>query len=326
MTKKKTGKSNDILADLQASGQLVKMSDHGNMDVERIPTGILALDQVMSGGIPKGRIVEAFGPEQGGKSCLAVMLAGQAQKHGQVVYIDLENTLDPIKAENSDVDIDELFITQPNSSEETFALIHQLVKVPEISLIVVDSVAAMVPLAEINGEMGDSHFALQARVMSQGLRILNNIMVESESDTIVFFVNQVREKMSVGGYGPTTQSTGGRALRYFSSVRLDVNRIGAVKQGEDIIGQEVRVKVVKNKYSPPFRNATFKLNYTTGVSNESTIIENAVNAGFLIKNGAWYAKPGEDKNIAQGEPKMIQYLRDNPDYAEELKSKVLSAL
>lgn len=298
---------------------------------EVIPTGILALDSQIGGGIPRGKIVEAYGQPAAGKSSVAMMLAGQAQKFGKVVYFDLEDTLDPRLLENSGVDMDELLLggegvpAEEVTAEWVFDTLHEIARVDDVSLVIVDSVAAMVPAAEMAGTMEDSHMALMGRKMSEGLRKL--VAINKGPDApIFFFVNQVRGTIPKGGYGPTTESTGGRALRFYSSIRFDVSRFQGVKEGSSessqIVGHEVKVTVVKNKFHPQGKIAKYKILYDHGVSNEITVMNEALAAGFLTKSGSWYKVAGEEKNAANGELAMAAYLRDNPDVMADLMEKM----
>lgn len=306
-----------------------RLTDSSDYDGETIPTGILSLDAALGGGIARGKIAEAFGPEASGKSAIAMMLSGQAQAYGKVVYMDIENTLDPRLLENSGVDLSELLLLQPDTAEDAFDRLHELAVVDDVSLVVIDSVAAMVPSAEMEGDMQDKHMMLMGRIMSAGLRKLNALSKRNENAPIFFFVNQIREKNNPTGRGAPTQSTGGRALRFYSSVRMDVRYIEKETQGtgdNNVIGHKVKVNVVKNKYAAPFQVANFKIIYATGISNESTIIEEAVNSGFLQKSGSWYKYPGSEKNIANGEAAMRQYLMDNPEERDALRDKIVANL
>jgi len=306
--KKNDGNSiNDLLG-----GELFTMDSGYSADIERIPTNITRLDAALGGGMPVGKIVELFGGPNSGKSATALRLAGQAQQFGKVVYIDLENTLDPAKALNSGIDTSELLIAQPSSTEKTFELLLQIAHTDDVPLVVVDSVAAMVSEAELNGDMGDSHVGVTGRLMSQGLRKLNQIMTERDSKLIVVFINQVRDNIGVMGFGPKTVTTGGKALKFWSSVRIEVSYVGRWKQGEEIIGQDAVAKVVKNKYDPPFRSAKFSLHYVHGICNERPLIEDAVADGRLKKSGSWF-KLADGTSLAQGEIALIELLRENPD-------------
>lgn len=303
---------NGGLEALLKSGELMTMAEGYSIDVERIPTNIIEVDEALGGGIPVGKIVEVYGMEASGKSALALRLAGQAQKTGKVVYIDIENTLVTDKAENSGVDASAILIAQPNSTEEIFRILLSLAEDDDVSLVVVDSVAAMVSAAEMAGDVGDAHVAVNARLMSQGLKTLNQILTSRKSKMIVVFINQMRDNIGVMGFGPKKVTPGGRALKFFSSIRMEVVRTGYWKSGEDIIGQDVKVKVVKNKYSPPFREGTFSLDYVYGICNERILLKRAIADKRLTKSGTWY-KDLEGNALAQGEINMIQLIRDNPE-------------
>lgn len=303
---------NGGLEALLKSGELMTMAEGYSIDVERIPTNIIEVDEALGGGIPVGKIVEVYGMEASGKSALALRLAGQAQKTGEVVYIDIENTLVTDKAENSGVDASAILIAQPNSTEEIFRILLSLAEDDDVSLVVVDSVAAMVSAAEMAGDVGDAHVAVNARLMSQGLKTLNQILTSRKSKMIVVFINQMRDNIGVMGFGPKKVTPGGRALKFFSSIRMEVVRTGYWKSGEDIIGQDVKVKVVKNKYSPPFREGTFSLDYVYGICNERILLKRAIADKRLTKSGTWY-KDLEGNALAQGEINMIQLIRDNPE-------------
>jgi len=306
-------------------GLMATLSEDELMGVSRIPTGILSLDIMLNGGIPRGTIVETFGKPGGAKSCIATMLAGQAQQFGEVVYIDLENAFDPKKAENSGVNLKKLWIPQPGSAEETLSLIEKCLEADDVSLIVIDSTAAMVTRAEINGDYGDAHVAQLARLMSSGLKKVNQFMVDRQSQTIIFFVNQIREMIGGYGMGPTTYTPGGKALPFYSSTRLEVSRTGQLKQGEEVIGQSVQVKNPKSRFSPPFQKCNFDLYYDSGVSNESSIVDAAVKLGYLDKGSSgWYSDVSTGEKIGHGKPKVLAYLDANPDYAKELTKKVLT--
>ncbi|MCS6838767.1 MAG: recombinase RecA [Bdellovibrionaceae bacterium] len=293
-----------------------------NKDVEVISTGSLALDVALGiGGLPKGRIVEIFGPESSGKTTIALSVCAQAQKKGGVVaYIDAEHALDVNYAKKLGVNIEDLLISQPDTGEQALEIAETLVRSGAIDVLVVDSVAALVPRAELEGEMGDSHMGLQARLMSQALRKLTAAI--SRSKTLCIFINQIRMKIGVMFGNPET-TTGGNALKFYSSIRLDVRRVGAIKNGEDIVGSRTAVKVVKNKMAPPFTKVEFDLMYHEGISLEGDILDLAVTAGFIDKSGAWYSYQNE--RIGQGRDQAKQFLKDNPKVAEELRSRILAA-
>jgi recombination protein RecA len=291
-------------------------------DVEAISTGSLGLDIALGiGGLPKGRIVEIFGPESSGKTTLSLSVCAQAQKKGGVVaYVDAEHALDVNYARKLGVNVEDLLISQPDTGEQALEITETLVRSGAIDVLVVDSVAALVPRAEIEGEMGDSHVGLQARLMSQALRKLTAAI--SRSNTLVIFINQIRMKIGVMFGNPET-TTGGNALKFYSSVRLDVRRIGAIKNGEDVTGNRTAVKVVKNKMAPPFTKVEFDLMYNEGISAEGDILDLAVTAGMVEKSGAWFSYNGE--RMGQGRDQAKVYLKENPKAAQELRSKLLAA-
>lgn len=303
---------------LHGAGSLVSFSD-APPDTERLSTGVAAIDTVLNGGFPLGKMVEAFGAESGGKSAIALKMVAEAQKSGKAVFIDAENALDPAKAKNSGIVLEDLLVAQPGSFEEALELINFCVQTDDVSAVVLDSVAALSPQAEINGDFGDSHVGLVGRLMSQGLRKINQSMVESNSKAVVLFINQIRDNIGAMGYGPKTTTPGGRALKFWCSTRLEVTRVGAVKQGDNIIGQETRVKVAKSRFSTPFQQTRFEINYTHGVSNELTLLDEAVDCGFVVKKGSWYRDPETDDAYANGRPAMQQYMIDNPEWTESLK-------
>jgi len=287
--------------------------------VETIPTGSLSLDIALGlGGIPKGRIIEIYGPESSGKTTVTLHMIAEVQKRGGIAgFIDAEHALDPVYAKNIGVDIDNLYISQPDNGEQALEITETMVRSGAIDIVVVDSVAALVPKAEIDGDMGDSHVGLQARLMSQALRKLTAVI--SKSNCTVVFINQLREKVGVMFGNPET-TTGGRALKFYSSVRLDVRRIEALKQGGEVIGNRTRVKVVKNKIAPPFKEAEFDIMFGKGISKEGDIVDLASNVGIINKSGAWFAYEGN--KIGQGRENAKQYLRDNPAVCDEIENKV----
>ena len=301
-------------------GSVMKLGDPGTqMNVETIPTGSLSLDIALGlGGIPKGRIVEIYGPESSGKTTVTLHMIAEVQKRGGIAgFIDAEHALDPVYAKNIGVDIDNLYISQPDNGEQALEITETMVRSGAIDIVVVDSVAALVPKAEIDGEMGDSHVGLQARLMSQALRKLTAVI--SKSNCTVIFINQLREKVGVMFGNPET-TTGGRALKFYSSVRLDVRRIEALKQAGEVIGNRTRVKVVKNKIAPPFKEAEFDIMFGKGISKEGDLLDLAANANIVLKTGAWYAYKGQ--KIGQGRENAKQYLLDNPDIYSELETVV----
>jgi recombination protein RecA len=305
------------------SGAIMVMGDKPDMNIEVIPTGVLALDLALGvKGLPKGRIVEIYGPESAGKSTLAMSVVAEAQKMGGVcAYIDAEHAMDPVYAEAIGVDIDTLLISQPDNGEQALSITEDLVKSGEIDVVVIDSVAALTPRAEIEGDMGDSHIGLQARLMSQALRKLTAHV--NNNHTMVIFINQLREKIGVMFGSPET-TPGGRALKFYSSVRLDIRRIESIKQGVEIVGNRTRVKVVKNKVAPPFKQAEFDIMYGLGVSKEGSILDLATEHGFIKKGGAWYNYG--DTQIGQGREKAKAYLTEHPEVLEELYQKVLEVV
>lgn len=301
-------------------GSVMKLGDNSaNMNVETVPTGSLSLDIALGlGGLPKGRIIEVYGPESSGKTTVALHCVAEVQKRGGIAgFIDAEHALDPVYSRNIGVDIDNLYISQPDCGEQALEITETMVRSGAVDIVVVDSVAALVPKAEIDGDMGDSHVGLQARLMSQALRKLTAVI--SKSNCIVIFINQLREKVGVMFGNPET-TTGGRALKFYSSVRLDVRRTESLKQGGEIVGNHVRVKVVKNKIAPPFREAEFDIMFGQGISREGDVLDLAVNAGIVNKSGAWYAYEGD--KIGQGRENAKTYIHENPAFFDMLEAKV----
>lgn len=301
-------------------GSVMKLGDNSaNMNVETVSTGSLSLDIALGlGGLPKGRIIEVYGPESSGKTTVALHCVAEVQKRGGIAgFIDAEHALDPVYARNIGVDIDNLYISQPDCGEQALEITETMVRSGAVDIVVVDSVAALVPKAEIDGDMGDSHVGLQARLMSQALRKLTAVI--SKSNCIVIFINQLREKVGVMFGNPET-TTGGRALKFYSSVRLDVRRTESLKQGGEIVGNHVRVKVVKNKIAPPFREAEFDIMFGQGISREGDVLDLAVNAGIVNKSGAWYAYEGD--KIGQGRENAKTYIHENPAFFDMLEAKV----
>lgn len=301
-------------------GSVMKLGDSSsNMVVEAVPTGSLGLDIALGvGGVPKGRIVEIYGPESSGKTTVALHMVAEVQKRGGVAgFIDAEHALDPVYASKIGVDIDNLYISQPDNGEQAMEITETLVRSGAVDIIIVDSVAALVPKAEIDGDMGDSHVGLQARLMSQALRKLTAVI--SKSNCIVIFINQLREKIGVMFGNPET-TTGGRALKFYSSIRLDVRKGEALKQAGEVIGNHTRIKVVKNKIAPPFKEAEFDIMFGQGISREGDIIDLAANLGIINKSGAWYAY--NDAKIGQGRENAKNYLRENPAVMDEVEAKV----
>ncbi len=301
-------------------GSVMKLGDESaKMNVETVPTGALSLDIALGlGGLPKGRIIEVYGPESSGKTTVALHAVAEVQKRGGIAgFIDAEHALDPVYAKNIGVDIDNLYISQPDNGEQALEITETMVRSGAVDIVIVDSVAALVPRAEIDGEMGDTHVGLQARLMSQALRKLTAVI--SRSNCIVIFINQLREKVGVMFGSPET-TTGGRALKFYSSVRLDVRRIEALKQGGEVVGNRTRIKVVKNKVAPPFREAEFDIMFGQGISREGDLLDLAADIGIINKSGAWYAYNGE--KIGQGRENAKGYLKENPALVKEVDTKV----
>ena len=300
-------------------GAIMKLGEAKAMDIEAIPTGSMTLDMALGiGGVPRGRIIEIYGPESSGKTTVALHCVAEVQKRGGIAgFIDAEHALDPVYARNIGVDIDNLYISQPDCGEQALEITETMVRSGAVDIVVVDSVAALVPKAEIDGDMGDSHVGLQARLMSQALRKLTAVI--SKSNCIVIFINQLREKVGVMFGNPET-TTGGRALKFYSSVRLDVRRTESLKQAGEIVGNHVRVKVVKNKIAPPFREAEFDIMFGQGISREGDVLDLAVNAGIVNKSGAWYAYEGD--KIGQGRENAKNYIHENPAFFDMLEAKV----
>ena len=301
-------------------GSVMKLGDKGaNMQIETIPTGCLSLDLALGlGGIPKGRIIEVYGPESSGKTTVALHMVAEVQKRGGIAgFIDAEHALDPVYAKNIGVDIDNLYISQPDNGEQALEIAETMVRSGAVDIIIVDSVAALVPKAEIEGDMGDSHVGLQARLMSQALRKLTAVI--SKSNCTVIFINQLREKVGVM-FGNPEVTTGGRALKFYSSIRMDVRRIETLKQGGEMVGNRTRIRVVKNKIAPPFKEAEFDIMFGEGISREGDILDLAANTGVINKSGAWYAYEGD--KIGQGRENAKQFLKQNPEICREVEEKV----
>ena len=305
-------------------GSVMRLGDAGpQRGIETISTGSLGLDIALGvGGLPKGRVVEIYGPESSGKTTMTLQAIAECQKQGgTAAFVDAEHALDPVYAEKVGVNVEDLLVSQPDTGEQALEITDLLVRSGAVDLVVVDSVAALTPKAEIEGEMGDHHVGLQARLMSQALRKLTaNI---KRSNTIVIFINQIRMKIGVMFGNPET-TTGGNALKFYSSVRLDIRRIGAIKKGDEVIGNQTRVKVVKNKVSPPFRQAEFEILYGVGVSHEGEIIDLGVQQGLIEKSGSWYSYG--DERIGQGKENVRQYLKDNPDIAQTIEARIREQL
>jgi recombination protein RecA len=304
-------------------GSVMRLGDETRAPLEVIPTGSIALDVALGlGGLPRGRVVEIYGPESSGKTTVALHAVASAQRMGGIVaFIDAEHALDPEYAKALGVDTDALLVSQPDSGEQALEIADMLIRSGALDLIVIDSVAALVPRAEIEGEMGDSHVGLQARLMSQALRKMTGAL--NNSKTTAIFINQLREKIGVMFGSPET-TTGGRALKFYSSVRLDVRRIETLKDGTDMVGNRTRVKVVKNKVAPPFKQAEFDIMYGKGISREGGLIDVGVEAGLVRKAGAWYTYEGDQ--LGQGKENARNFLKDNPDLADELEKKILEKL
>lgn len=302
-------------------GAIMKMGDAHAQQVECVPTGSISLDLALGGGIPKGRIIEIYGPESSGKTTLTLHAIAEVQRAGgTAAFIDAEHALDPAYAQRIGVDVENLLLSQPDNGEQALEIAETLVRSSAVDLVVVDSVAALVPRAEIEGDMGDSHMGLQARLMSQALRKLTGVI--SRSKTTVIFINQIRMKIGVMFGNPET-TTGGNALKFYASVRMDIRRIGQIKQGDSVIGNRTRVKVVKNKIAPPFREAEFDIMYNQGISRSGDILDLAVTNNIVEKAGAWFAY-GEGK-IGQGREAAKTYLEENPKVMEEVAKKVREA-
>ncbi len=332
-SKVQVGKQPDKLKALEAAlgqldrqygnGAVMRLGDNVRPPIEVIPTGSIALDIALGiGGLPRGRIIEVYGPESSGKTTVALHAVASAQRAGGIAaFIDAEHALDPEYAKKLGVDTDVLYVSQPDTGEQALEIADSLIRSGALDIIVIDSVAALVPKAEIEGEMGDSHVGLQARLMSQALRKLTGAL--SASGTTAIFINQLREKIGVFFGSPET-TTGGKALKFYASVRLDVRRIETLKEGTDAVGNRTRVKVVKNKMAPPFKQAEFDILYGRGISREGGLIDMGVDEGFVRKSGAWYTYEGDQ--LGQGKENARKFLMDNPDLADEIESKIKSKL
>lgn len=305
-------------------GAIMKLGEASSrLVVETISTGSLALDMALGvGGVPRGRVIEIYGPESSGKTTVALHIIAEAQKTGGVAaFIDAEHALDPVYARALGVKVDDLFVSQPDTGEQALEICEALVRSGAVDVVVIDSVAALVPRAEIEGEMGDSHMGLHARLMSQALRKLTGAI--SKSHTCVIFINQIREKVGIVFGNPET-TTGGRALKFYASVRMEVRKQDTIKQGQDVIGNRTRVKIVKNKVAPPFNYADFDLIYGQGISREGSIVDMGSDTGVLVKSGAWYSYNGE--RLGQGRENVKEFLRQHPDLAQEIENKVRELL
>jgi recombination protein RecA len=305
-------------------GSVMRLGDStASRDISAVSTGSLGLDVALGvGGLPRGRVIEIYGPESSGKTTLTLQVVAEAQKvGGTAAFVDAEHALDPVYAEKLGVNVEDLLVSQPDTGEQALEITDMLVRSGAVDVIVVDSVAALTPKAEIEGEMGDSHVGLQARLMSQALRKLTGTI--SRTHCMVIFINQIRMKIGVMFGSPET-TTGGNALKFYSSVRMDIRRIGAIKKGDEVIGNQTRVKVVKNKVAPPFRNAEFEILYGEGISREGEIIDMGVAEGFVEKSGSWYSYNGD--RIGQGKENARQFLKSNPEVAAEIEQKVRDKL
>lgn len=304
-------------------GAIMRLGDNQAMDIEAISTGSLTIDIALGiGGLPCGRVVEIYGPEASGKTTLTLQVIAEAQKKGKTcAFVDAEHALDPIYASKLGVNIDELLVSQPDTGEQALEICDMLVRSGAVDVVIVDSVAALTPKAEIEGDMGDSHVGLQARLMSQALRKLTGNI--KRSNTLCIFINQIRMKIGVMFGNPET-TTGGNALKFYSSVRLDIRRIGAVKEGDEVVGNETRVKVVKNKVAPPFKQAEFMIRYGEGISKEAELIDLGVKQKLVDKAGAWYSYKGD--RIGQGKANVMKYLKEHPETANEIETKIRQEL
>lgn len=304
-------------------GSVMRLGEKSHAQVKVIPTGSIALDLALGiGGLPRGRVIEIYGPESSGKTTVALHAVANAQRAGGIAaFVDAEHALDPEYARKLGVDTDALLVSQPDTGEQALEIADMLIRSGALDIIVIDSVAALVPKAEIEGDMGDSHVGLQARLMSQALRKITGAL--SASGTTAIFINQLRDKIGVFFGNPET-TTGGKALKFYASVRLDVRRTGPVKDGEEVIGNKTKVKVVKNKMAPPFKTAEFEILYGEGISRETSIIDVGVEAGVISKSGAWYTYDGDQ--LGQGKEKVRLFLKDNPELADEIEQKILAAV
>ena len=327
MNQEKLKALDSVLAQIEkqyGKGAIMKLGDNaGNTDIEVIPTGCLTLDIALGiGGMPRGRMIEIYGPESSGKTTVALHVVAEAQKLGGVAaFIDAEHALDPVYAKKLGVNLDELYVSQPDTGEQALDIVDALVRSSAVDIIVVDSVAALTPKAEIEGDMGDSHVGLQARLMSQALRKLTAIV--NKSKTCVIFINQLREKVGVMFGNPET-TPGGKALKFYASIRIDVRKADLLKDSDGAVGNKTRAKIVKNKLAPPFRQAEFDIIYGEGISREGCIIDMGVAYGVLEKSGAWFSYNGE--KVANGRDKMRQYLKDNPEIMAEMDRKIREAV
>ena len=304
-------------------GSIMKLGDNKALDIEAISTGSLGIDIALGiGGLPTGRIVEVYGPESSGKTTLTLQVIAEAQKQGKTcAFVDAEHALDPVYAQKLGVNIDDLLVSQPDTGEQALEICDMLVRSSAVDVVIVDSVAALTPKAEIEGDMGDSHMGLQARLMSQALRKLTGNI--KRSNTLCIFINQIRMKIGVMFGNPET-TTGGNALKFYASVRIDIRRIGSVKEGDEVVGNETRVKVVKNKVAPPFKQAEFIIMYGEGISKQGELIDLGVKHKIVEKSGAWYSYNGS--KVGQGKANSIKFLKDNPEIADEIEGKLREML
>ena len=304
-------------------GSVMKLGENSHYNVDSIPTGALSLDIALGiGGVPRGRIIEIYGPESSGKTTIALHIIAQAQKRGgEAAFIDAEHALDPSYAKVLGVDVDSLIVSQPDTGEQGLEIAEALVRSGALDVIVVDSVAALVPKAEIDGEMGDSHVGLQARLMSQALRKLAGVV--NKSNTICIFINQLREKIGVM-YGSNETTAGGRALKFYASVRMDVRRVETLKNGSEFIGNRTRVKIVKNKVAPPFKEAEFDMMYGKGISRESNVLDVAVNLDIIKKGGSWFSY--NEQRLGQGRENVKQYMVENPEFTDNIENQIREKL
>ncbi len=327
MNQEKLKALDSVLAQIEkqyGKGAIMKLGDNaGNTDIEVIPTGCLTLDIALGiGGMPRGRMIEIYGPESSGKTTVALHVVAEAQKMGGVAaFIDAEHALDPVYAKKLGVNLEELYVSQPDSGEQALDIVDALVRSSAVDIIVVDSVAALTPKAEIEGDMGDSHVGLQARLMSQALRKLTAIV--NKSKTCVIFINQLREKVGIMFGNPET-TPGGKALKFYASIRIDVRKADLLKDSDGAVGNKTKAKIVKNKLAPPFRQAEFDILYGEGISREGCVIDMGVAYGILEKSGAWFSYNGE--KVANGRDKMRQYLKDNPEIMAEMDQKIREAV
>jgi recombination protein RecA len=326
MATKKTKNLSSIKDELNKlrSGSMKTMDE--TVEIERIPTGVLAVDDVLQGGLPRGKITEVIGAHGSGKSALCTYLAAQAQEFGEVVYIDLENAVDRDKFEGAGVDLSRIMIAQPGSSEDTLRTVQMCVEANDVSCVIVDSVAAMTPLAEINGDFGDAIMGVQAKLMSQGMRKLNDTMIELSSNVMLVFINQYRKRMQTVGNQNPNIPTGGEALTYYASTRIEVTRMGNLSRKvdgvDDVYGQDVKFKVLKNRYAPPFKTGKFEIHYDSGISNESWLLDACLSEGVIKQSGAWYANAITGESIGQGRLGVRDKLRENRELYDQLLGEI----